>query len=127
MSYLRSIFYLVAFFVAFNISAQENKGITANELLKTLNKVDDLEIESSKQSAFKDLNASFVNDLKDLAKSPFSKDDKKVKFKNLVKKREKGIQSLLGKNGYEKYKKKAEKTFKKTKRKAKWSLINMVL
>ncbi len=127
MKYLKSIFCVFTLLAAFTINAQENKGMTANELLGTLNKVDELEIESSKQSAFKDVNTSFVNELKDLAKSPFSKEEKKVKFKNLVKKRDQNLQSLLGKSGYEKYKNKARKTFNKTKRKAKWSLINMVL
>ncbi len=127
MKHLKSILFSTIVLFTTNLLAQESKGITANELLKTLNSLDEFDIDQSKQSAFKDLNSSFVEELKDLSKSSFSKEEKKAKFNDLFKKRENNLQSLFGSNSYEKYKKKMKKKIKKTKRKAKWSLVKMVL
>lgn len=128
MKYFKSVFFIATVLLALNINAQENKGITANELLKALNNVDELGVDASKQAQFKDLNNSFVEELKKLATSSYSKQEKKTKFNDLFKKRDNDLQSLFGsKSNYEKYKKKAKKTLKKTKRQAQWSLIKMVL
>ncbi|APD07748.1 hypothetical protein UJ101_02248 [Flavobacteriaceae bacterium UJ101] len=128
MKHLKSIFFIATVLFAFSLSAQESKGITANELLKSLNNVDELGVDASKQAEFKDLNSSFVQQLKSLATSSYSKQEKKSKFNDLFKQRNNDLESLFGsKSAYEKYKKKANKTLKKTKRKAKWSLVKMVL
>ncbi len=105
MKHLKSILFSTIVLLTTSLLAQENKGITANELelLKILNSLDGFDLDQSKQSAFKDLNNSFVEELKNLSKSSFSKKEKEAKFNDLLKKRESNLQSLFGSNSYEEY------------------------
>ncbi len=127
MKNLKSIVFILCMTIGINVNAQENKGINFDELLKTLNNVDNLGIDKSKQLEFKELNNSFVDQLKKLKNSSKSTQEKKLEFKSLFKERDNNLKSLFGsKDRFEKYKKKTKKTFKKSKRKAKWSLVKAV-